>query len=190
MTILKEVSPEEESMKATFREMQKERMSEVIAIRQAIVELFNANPGEGFTNKQILEYLNSKGFNVSARQIAPKMNMQHNIFYEERKNGKAVWFRRVCEVCKKPLELGEKYSSVEEMQLNGHFVCLSWAFKLYEFYKQLSTDLHSQIDGLEQEKVGLLTERDNLLEEVKKLRSMLVFPSSENKEGARRIQLE
>ena len=193
MTIIKEikeVSPETESLRAEFRERQKERMSEVIAIRQAIVELFNTNPGnKGFTNKEILEWLISKGFNVNARQVPAKMNMLRNLFYEERKNGKAVWHRLVCGVCLKPLQLGEKFSFIEEMQLHGHLICLQWAFKLYEHYKEQVIDLNAQIYGLEQENTGLREEKANLEEEVKRLKSMVTFPS-ENHNSSRRIQLE
>jgi hypothetical protein len=192
MTIIKEikeVSPETESLRAEFRERQKERMSEVIAIRQAIVELFNTNPGnKGFTNKEILEWLISKGFNVNARQVPAKMNMLRNLFYEERKNGKAVWHRLVCGVCLKPLQLGEKSSFIEEMQLHGHLVCLQFIFKLYDLHKEQAVDYTLQIDNLNQEKTGLLEENAALQEEVKRLKSMVEFPS-ENHNSGRRIEL-
>lgn len=189
MSIIKEISVEVEAQRAEFRERQKERMVEVIAIRRAIVELFDTNPGEGFTNKEILEWLKSKNFDVNARQVPAKMNMLRNLFYEERKNGKAVWHRLVCGVCLKPLQLGEKFSFIEEMQLHGHLICLQWAFKLYEHYKEQVIDLNAQIYGLEQENTGFREEKANLEEEVKRLKSMVTFPS-ENHNSSRRIQLE
>ena len=201
MSILKEVTVEQEAMKAYFKEQQKERIVEVMAIRESIVELFDSknNPGEGFTNKQILEWLISKGFKVNPRQIPAKMQMMKNVFYGfSRVNHKAAWKRRVCSVCQKPLQLGDKLEQVYAVQLpdnipsvkhEGHTSCIGVLNNLWEEYAGKINELHTALLDMTNQRGLAVTENGKLLDEIKKLRSMIVFPSENDNKGTRRIEL-
>jgi hypothetical protein len=186
MTILKiqAITEETEAQKATSREMQKERMVEVKAIRQAIVDLFDSKPYEGFTSGEILEWLNRKGFKVSARQIHPKMKMMRNVFVK----GRTLWQRRICEVCKKPFGLDD------DLWISGkserHGPCHESVSELLKPYQNKNCELNGQLNVLLQEKGELLAGNAELKEEVEKLRSMIVFPSQNDSKGTRKIILD
>lgn len=181
MPIFKEVSVETEAWQVGFRERQKDRMSEVMAIRQSIVDLFDSEPGETLTNKEILEWLLRKGFKVNSRQISPKMKMMPNLFLEIRVNGKSIWQRMYCAICQRPLELGNEYSLNPEMKIGGHSVCIEFVSKMHEQHKQ-------QIFSLKHENDMLREYGNSVDEDIKRLRSMIVFPS-ENQNTGRRIEL-
>lgn len=154
MLIKEEVSSKREAMNKLFREQQKERMFEVEAIRKSIIELFGDYiPGTGLTNTEVLEWLISKGFQINARQISPKMHMMPNIFYQ--KNGK--WYRRLCTVCNKPLKLGEKWIEAENehQKIEGHQACVM-------FVTGICSEYENQVNSLIQQKNQIEAELDEL----------------------------
>lgn len=192
MAILKEISVEAEALKLAHREREKELMVEVMAIRKCIVDLFDKNPDKGFSNKQIREWLVSQGFDVNARQVPAKMKMMSNVFYDGAEHPwepykKGPWRRRVCNICDRPLQLGDSRMATivsalaVEVRLDGHADCVNFLRVTHQQYK-------AQIDNLNQENAVLLADKAKLEEEVKRLRSMVVF-LSQTQSGSRRIEL-
>lgn len=198
MTILKAVSVETEAWKVGFREQQKERMEEVMAIRRAIIELFDSKPGQEFSNKEILEWLVGKGFNIKLRQIAPKMKMMVNVFKESKteeivqtkthKTWGRVWHRIVCDICKKPFELEDDLWISGKLERHG--ACNESVTELLKPVQNKNCELNGQVNILLQEKGELLADNAELKEEVNRLNSMIVFPSQNDSKGTRKIILD
>jgi hypothetical protein len=193
------VSVEEEVKRKEHREKQKELMVEVMAIRQAIIELFNTEPGTGFSNNEIYDWLIGKGINITRRQINPKMQMMKNVFYQEygtRPGGPpympknhGVWFRKVCSVCKKPIGLDDELGEFPERHLMRHYTCMEFISNICkEYNSQLSADT-AALNVMAQQKDGLQTELVEKELEIKKLRAMIVTPSTNPNPQARRITL-
>jgi hypothetical protein len=188
MTLIKVVSVEAEAKLQEQREKQKELMVEVMKIRHLILDLFNATPDEGHSNEEIYEWLIGKGISITRRQITPKMNMMRNVFFDVCKDRKTVWHRRECNVCKRLIQLDDQFTSVivelpgETHTLKGHVDCL---ITLKEYSEVYLDEAHKQVVITE----NFSQQIDELKEEVKRLRAMIVFPSENPHPTARRIAL-
>lgn len=191
MELIKAMTVEEEVKKKVRQEREEEIRAEVMAIRRAIMELFNTEPGKGFSNNEIYEWLIDKSINISRRQINPKMQMMKNIFYQEYGNPKnhGVWFRRVCSVCKRPLELDDKFREFPERHLMGHSTCIEFISKLIEEHTTHLHEWQTLLASHQQQILELTHENSKQQEEIKKLRSMVEFPSDNPNPQARRIVL-
>lgn len=191
MSIVKAVSAEAEVEGQNRRSKEKAQLIEVIEIRRAIVRLFDGAPGCGFTSKEILERVNDQGYNLSLRQINPKMKMVGNVFYRDEKK---VWQRRICGVCQKPLQLDDTLGIMSNFY--GHDVCLQFLNTFVNAYKDISNkqaaayeqtvhDLELGADQAANAIKVLELEVERLTKEVKRL-TPTPLP---DRQGSRRIVL-